>query len=77
MDEIEIEIQTLEMDKQQIQCNIHSLFSCGRFPADKEFILINKMSTDLIIVEAQIESLKSVSKSMSFNLKYMQEKKES
>ena len=76
MDEIEIELQILDMSEQQIQCDIHSLFSCGRWPTDEEFISINKTSADLITVEARIESLKSVSKAISFNLEYMKQEKQ-
>ena len=75
MDEIEIELQILDMSKQQIQLDIHSLFAFGKWPTDEEFISINKTSADLIIVEARIESLKSVSKSISFNLEYMKQEK--
>ena len=72
MDEIRIDIETLEGEKARIQLEIFNLFQYDRWPSDIEFASLKKSSEQLIIIQASIESLKSVLLAIEHNVRVLE-----
>ncbi len=69
MEEIEIDLATLQQQKEDIQHKIYNLFKHNRWPRDDEFVSLKLMSEQLIIIHASIETLRSVQNAILINSK--------
>jgi len=68
MEEIEIEIDCLETQKQSIQLAIAHPFQYGRSPSDNEYLEIGPLIIELIQVQSKLDVLEETLESMKNNM---------
>ena len=67
MEELKIDIKILTEKRDEKQCEIADLFNNCRFPNDEEFRSIKPMVEEIIVLEAQIECMKTAVDTITAN----------